>query len=206
MPGTPHPERIQIGQGDIWVGGTPPAAGTDLTDPTSSTLNAMAAGFTQPVSGGNYVGLTNGEATLTIRPTYYSVESEQSFAEVATVPTAEEATLAAALQEVRSYQNLGIAFAQATTDVNTGVSAAVFLGSKGTLTTQTVALCAPHTLSGVGYMLLTIYRGYSSEGAALNFARRAESRLPITVRAQAVLTRPEGDQLLQLVDYDANPV
>lgn len=198
------PEKLQIGQGDIWIGGTAPAGGVDLNDPTSSTLNAMTSGFANPVSGGTYVGLTNGPATLAYRPTYYMVESEQSFAEVATTPTAEESTLTFSMQEVRSYTNLGFAFGQGTTEAIGGTGNALYLGSKPTLATKVLTLLSQHQ-DLVGYFLLTMYKAYSGEGSSLNFERRAESRLPVTARAQADLSRPKGDQLLQLADYDANP-
>src|SRR3954468_13179122 len=105
---------VQIGQGDVWLGGTPPAAGVDLTDPTTSALNTMLTGFTAPTSGGTAVGFTNGPTTLTFKPTYYMVESEQAFAEIMVVPTAEEASVGFTMLEA-SYQNLKTAMGQATT-------------------------------------------------------------------------------------------
>src|ERR1035437_7031349 len=85
--------KIHIGQGEIYFGGTAPAAGGDLTDPTSSSVNSMLTGFTAPTSGGTYVGFTSGPATLTYKPTYYMVDTEQAFSEVVITPTAEECTL-----------------------------------------------------------------------------------------------------------------
>ena len=84
-------QNIHIGAGDIWLGGTAPTGGTDLTDPnagTPSALNTMASGFTAPTSGGTAVGFTNGPATFSYKPTFYLVVTEQAFAEVAVVPTA----------------------------------------------------------------------------------------------------------------------
>lgn len=197
-------QKIHIGQGDIWIGGTAPAAGTDPLDPTSSTVNSMTAGFAAPTSGGEYVGATNGAATLTYRPTYYMVTTEQAYADVVTVPTAEETTLAFNALEM-TYQNIQTAFSQSTSMAGTTPAANVnFVGSKPTLTTQPVVLCS-RKRTGVGYYLLTIYQGYSSEGSALNFERRAESRIPMTIRALADLSRPEGDQLFQLAEFPANP-
>lgn len=199
--------KIHIGQGEIFLGGTAPAAGADLNDPTSSSLNAATTAW-EPVSGGTYVGFTNGPATLTYRPTFYMVETEQAFSEVVTSPTAEETTLAfTALQSTAA--NIQAGFSQATTETNAGptppANSAIFVGSKTAFTTQVVSLIS-RKRTAAGYFILTIYKGYSAEGSALNFERRRETQVGITIRAQADLTRPVGDQLFQLVDYTANPV
>lgn len=196
-------QKIQIGQGDIWVGGTAPAAGSDPLDPTSSTVNTMTTGFNAPASGGTYVGATNGAATLTYRPTYYNVVTEQAFADVVTIPTAEETTLAFNALEM-TYQNIQTALSQSTTLAGGAAGNVNFVGSKPGVTTAVVVLCS-RKRTGTGYFLLTIYQGYSSEGVAINFERRAESRLPVTIRALADLSRPEGDQLFQLAEFPSNP-
>jgi hypothetical protein len=205
-----RPERIKIGRGDIYVGGTAPTGGTDPNDPTAGTPSALAtmnAAFTVPSTGGVHAGFTNGPAVLTFTPTFYGVETEQAFADVVTTPTAEEATLAFTLSEF-SYQNLLTAWSQATARVtNAGLSnqvAGVYVGSKTTLTPAVFLLASRHT-GGVGYTTATIYRGYSSGGAPVNFEKSAETRIPVTVRALADTTRPTGDQLYQVADYDAGP-
>jgi hypothetical protein len=205
---TPDVTKIQIGHGDIWVGGTAPAGGSDLTDPnagTPSALNTAASLFTAPSSGGTYVGFTNGPANLAYRPTYYMVETEQAFAEVAVVPTGEEASLTFNAQEV-TYLNLKNAYGQATTRVTVGppASNAVFVGSKPTVSQQ-LAVLISRKRSGVGYFILSLYQSYSFAGATTNFERRAETRIPTELRCLADLTRPVGDQLFQLVEYPANP-
>jgi hypothetical protein len=205
---TPTVQNIHIGQGEIWVGGTAPTAGTDLTDPTAGTpsaLNAMASGFTAPTSGGTYVGFTNGAATLTYKPTFYMVETEQAFAEVAIVPTGEEASLAFTVLEL-TYQNLKTAWGQVTSRVVTGppVQNALYVGSKATVPVNVVAMMS-RKRSGVGYYILTVYQGYSFEGSALPFVRREDTKVATTVRCLADLTRPLSDQLFQFVEYPANP-
>jgi hypothetical protein len=118
--------KIHIGPGDVWVTSdltAVPTSGADKTDPTSSGLASMASGFTAPSMTANpswrNVGFTNGPATLTYRPTYYSVESEQAFAEIVTTPTAEEASLGFTMLEA-DYRNLAITMGQGTTHVVTG--------------------------------------------------------------------------------------
>lgn len=205
---TPNVQNIQIGHGDIWVGGTAPTPGDDLTDPTAGTpsaLNTAATGYTGPTSGGTYVGFTNGPANLAYRPTYYMVETEQAFAEVAVVPTGEESTLSFNAQEV-TLANLKVAYGQAVSRVVAGppVANAIYVGSKPTVSTQ-LAVLISRKQSGTGYFIATIYRSYSFAGVTTNFERRAETRIPTELRALADLTRPEGDQLFQLVEYPANP-
>jgi hypothetical protein len=133
------------------------------------------------------------------------VETEQAFAEVITVPTSEESTLAFTMQEM-SYQNIASAWTQGTTEVNVGPPAnnAIFVGGKPTVTPQLVVLNS-RKRSGTGYFILSLYQGYSSEGAAINFERRAESRIPATIRCLSSTDRPQGDQLFQIADYAANP-
>lgn len=198
-------QKIHIGAGDIWVGGTPPAAGGDPLDPTTSTVNSMTTGFVAPTSAGTAVGFTNGAATLTYKPTYYMVETEQSFAEVITVPTAEEATLGFGMQEA-SYQNIGIALGQGTSKVTVGPPAnnAIFVGGKRTISTNVVVLSSRHK-SGVGYYVLTLYSGYSVDGITMPFELRAESRMPVMMRCLSAPSRPQGDQLFQIADWAANP-
>ena len=197
--------NIHIGQGELWVGGTPPAAGSDPNDPTAGTpsvFNSMTTNYAAPTSGGTGVGFTNGAATLTYRPTYYMVETEQAFAEVVTIPTNEETSLAATLLEA-TYTNIATAWGQGTTRT-TGGAQGIYVGSKSVVSTKVVVLHS-RKRSGTGYYILTLYVSYSMEGAAVPFERRAEMRIPVTMRAQADLTRPIGDQLFQLVAYDANP-
>jgi hypothetical protein len=202
-------QNIHIGQGEIWVGGTAPTAGTDLTDPNAGTptvLNTMATGFTAPTSGGTYVGFTNGQANLSYKPTYYMVETEQAFAEVAIVPTGEEATLRFTALEI-TYANIANAYGQAVTRVTTPgppISNAVMVGSKATVSTKVAVLCS-RKRSGTGYYILTLYSAYSFAGAELPFVRREDTKIATELRCLADLTRPIGDQLFQLVEYTANP-
>jgi hypothetical protein len=200
--------NIHIGPGDLFIGGTAPTAGTDPNDPSAATASALVAatsGFAGVSTTGDYVGATNGPATLTYRPTFYGVVTEQAYADVVTTPTAEEATLTFTALET-TYQNIATAIGQGVSAVVTGPPAAnvIYVGSKAVLETQPVVLIS-RKRSGTGYKAACIYQGYSSEGSSVNWERRAESRLPMTIRALADLTRPIGDQLFQVVDYAANP-
>src|SRR5688572_28998135 len=114
----PDVTKIHLSPGDMWVTSdltAAPTKGVDLNDPTTSSLMAMTTGFALPSTAANpawrYVGFTNGPATLTYRPTYYMVETEQAFAEVITTPTAEEATLGFTLLE-SDYRNLSLGMSQ----------------------------------------------------------------------------------------------
>lgn len=193
---------VQIGQGDVWAGGTPPAAGSDPTDPTTSALNSMLTGFTAPTSGGTAVGFTNGPTTLAFKPTYYMVETEQAFAEILVVPTAEEASVAMTMSEASRF-NLSLAMGQATTHTAAGVNA-IHVGGKGSVPTNLIVVAARKTLL-VGYYILSVYQAYSMDGADLNFERRKEMQNKVTLRALADTTRPTGDQLYQMAEYTANP-
>ncbi len=193
---------VQIGQGDVWLSGTAPAAGGDPTDPTTSTLNTMLTGFTAPTSGGTAVGFTNGPATLTFKPTYYMVETEQAFAEIMVVPTAEEATADFTMQE-QSYFNLNKAMGQATSHIGAGFNAN-HVGGKGSVATGLLVLNSRKTTL-IGYYILTMYQVYSMDGVTLNFERRKEMQTKVNMRSLADTTRPVGDQLFQLVEYTANP-
>jgi hypothetical protein len=197
--------KIHIGQGDVWLGGTAPTAGLDLTDPTSSSINTMTTNFAAPTSGGTAVGFTNGPATLTYKPTYYNVETEQAFAEVLVIPTAEECSVEFTMLE-SSYTNLNKAMGQATSEVNAGVpiNNTNFVGGKATVNTFLLALNS-RKRTGIGYYLLTVYQVYSMDGVALNFERRKEMQNKVTMRALADTARPVGDQLFQLAEFTANP-
>lgn len=197
-----NPQYVQIGQGDIWIAGTAPAAGVDLTDPTTSALNSMATAYTAPTSGGVAVGLTNGPATLIYKPTYYMVESEQAFAEILVIPTAEETSIGFSMMEA-SYQNLHTVIGQSTTKTGSGFNAN-YVGGLPTVTPRLAVLNA-RKRTGVGYYILTIYQGYSMDGISANFERRKELEMPTLLRALADTTRPVGDQLFQIVEYTANP-
>jgi hypothetical protein len=197
--------KIHIGQGDVWLGGTAPTAGLDLTDPTSSSINTMTTNFAAPTSGGTAVGFTNGPATLTYKPTYYNVETEQAFAEVLVIPTAEECSVEFTMLE-SSYTNLNKAMGQATSEVNAGVpiNNTNFVGGKPTVNTFLLVLNS-RKRTGTGYYLLTVYQVYSMDGVTLNFERRKEMQNKVTMRALADTSRPVGDQLFQLAEFTANP-
>lgn len=200
--------KVHIGQGDVWIGGTAPAAGTDPTSPingTPSALNAFTTAYAAPTSGGTYVGFTNGPATLTYRPTFYGVTTEQAFADVITTPTAEEATLGFTMLE-SSYANLTNAFGQGTGRVvgSGTLSNTLYLGGRPDTVVKVVTMLS-RKRTGVGYYVLTVYQGYNSEGVSINYEKRAETRIPVTIRALADVTRPQGDQLFQLVEYPVSP-
>lgn len=197
-----NPAYVQIGQGDVWIGGTPPAAGVDLTDPTTSALNTMVTGYTAPTSGGTAVGLTNGPATLLYKPTYYMVISEQAFAEIIVIPTSEETTLDFMMMEV-SYQNLHTVMGQSATKTGGGYNAN-YVGGLLTVTPR-LAVLNSRKRSGVGYYITSIYQAYSQDGISAAFDRRKEVTLKTLLRALADTTRPVGDQLFQIVEYTANP-
>lgn len=197
--------NIHIGQGEIWVGGTPPTAGSDPNDPTAGTpsaLNSMTSNYAGPTSGGAYVGFTFAPATLTYKPTYYMVVTEQAFAEVVVIPTNEEANLAFTILEA-TYQNVATAWGQGTTITGSGFQG-VFVGSKLTLATQLFILMS-RKRTGNGYFIASLYQGYSFDGAALGYERRVEQKLATNARGLADTTRPAGDQLFQLAFHDANP-
>jgi hypothetical protein len=204
--------NIHLAPGDIWVTSdltAAPTGGVDLSDPTSSDLMTFASGYSAPGTTASpawrYVGFTNGAATLAFRPTYYMVETEQAFAEVLVVPTAEEATLAFVMQEA-DYRNFAISMGQATTEVNAGapVNTALFVGGKADVNLQVIAMLS-RKRTGAGYFVATLYQAYSNDGSSINFERRAEARNPVTMRCLADTTRPVGDQLFQVVDYVADP-
>ena len=202
--------KIHIGAGHIFIGGTAPTAGTDPSSPTAGTPSALVsaadATFAGVSTGGVDVGSTNGAATFTYRPTFYQVMNEQAFAEVATVPTAEEASLAFGAQEL-TYQNIKTAFGQTVTRiVATGVLANVNYGGGLPTVPVATAVLLSRKRTGVGYYIVCLYQAYSADGGAANFERRSETRMAVTLRALADGTRPVGDQLFQFVEYPANPV
>lgn len=199
------PANIHVGRGEVWVGGTAPSGGSDLTDPTSSQVNAMASGFTAPTSGGTYVGSTTAPTTIVYKPTYYAVSVEQTLADVAVIPTAEEATVDMTMAEL-SADNIKVAWSQASEATSvTPAYKAVFVGGKTALTaTPTVTVFSPKR-TGIGYYITTVYQTYSMNGAPFSFDRKKETDLKVTLRSLAATGRPIGDQIFQVVAYDANP-
>lgn len=204
--------NIHLAPGDIWVTSdltAAPTAGGDLDDPTTSSLMTFTSGYGAPATAASpawrYVGFTNGPATLAFRPTYYMVETEQAFAEVLAVPTAEEATLTFTMQE-SDYRNLALSMGQATTEVNASppINTALFVGGTAVVNLQCVSMLS-RKRTGPGYFAATLYQSYSNDGANLNWERRAEQRNPVTMRCLAATQRPVGDQLFQVVDYVADP-
>ena len=203
--------KIHIGAGDIFIGGTAPEPGDDPSDPTAGTpseLVSATAAYAGVSTLGVGVGSTNGAATFTYRPTFYQVMNEQAFAEVATVPTAEECSLAFGAQEL-TYQNIKTAMGQTTTRVQTatpGPAANVNYGGGLAVVPVEPAVLLSRKRTGVGYFIVCLYQGYSADGGVTNFDRRAETRMPVTLRGLADGSRPVGDQLFQVVEYPANPV
>jgi len=202
---TVTPANIHIAPADLWTGGTPPAGGSDPNDPTAGTpsvFNAATTGYAGVDSGGTYIGATQGASALNYRPTFYMVEIEQAMGEVVAIPTAEEASCTFTLVEV-GYANLATAFGQGTTRTAAGVQG-IYVGSKAVLSTKVTALVS-RKRSGTGYYIATLYSSYSMEGGTFTAERRQEARIAVTMRTLADTSRPIGDQLFQLVAYDANP-
>lgn len=204
--------KVHIGPGEVFFTSdltAAPTKGGNLADPTTSAILAMQTGYTLPSTSASpawrYGGATQGAATLTYRPTYYTVQSEQAFADIITTPTSEEATLTFNLLET-DYRNFIVGLQQGTAKVNASnpVNNTVYVGGRADVPLNVVAMYS-RKRSGTGYFMLTLYQAYSAEGMAVAFNRREEMRLPITLRAIADASRPVGDQLFQLVDYAANP-
>lgn len=201
---SPTPNNVHIGQGDIWIGGVAPAAGSDPNDPTTSAVNFMLAGATGPNSGGTYVGFTNGPASLTYKPTYYNVVTEQALSELLVVPISEEAHLEFIMLE-SSYGNIQNAMGQSTTKVNlAGVTyQANFVGSKSALRTNLLTMYSKKRIASLGYFICTMYIVYSMDGAVFNLERRKETQMKVILKSLADTSRPVGDQLYQYVEYNA---
>lgn len=201
---SPTLAHVHIGQADLWVGGTPPAAGSDPNDPTTSAVNSMVSGGANPTSAGTYVGFTSGPSTLTYKPTYYLVISEQALSEILVVPTAEEATLDFMMLEL-SYNNLQTGLGQSTTKVNlSGVTyQANFVGSKQAISTNLLVAYSRKRVASTGYYIASLYSVYTQDGVALNLERRKETQMKAIMKCLADTTRPYGDQLYQYVEYNA---
>lgn len=178
-----------IGQGEIYVGVTAPAANTAL---------ALTAGV--PATGTD-VGLTSGEATLTYKPTFTGVSIEQTTGEVAPRVTNETVELKFMAAEA-VVANIGLALQTGTSHTTTGPGRTFYtVGGKVFFSNQCVVLVSPFVDDGTGntwYEWVCLYSAMSVQGLVLKYKRNDTRMIEVTFTGYPDPTRPVGDQTFQI--------
>ena len=121
------------------------------------------------------------------------VESEQAFAKIIVTPTGEEATLGFTMLEA-DYRNLALGLSGHDRGQRRRARQQRDLRRRQDGRGGVHHRPGSRKRSGTGYFLFCGYQMYSSEGLTLPWARREETRLPVTLRMLADATRPVGDQ------------
>jgi hypothetical protein len=213
------PLRHFIGQGEIYtrvkkpdVGGAQLFVAADPGEPETG-IPQVAGG----TDAADYVGLTNGPASLEYKPEYKAVEIEQTYVEVEPRLVKESVTLKFKCA-LPTYQNLLLALQSATRlsvagDGNTPnkevlqVGGLIFsdpqticLVSKIGSYTDTAMTPAPHNL----FEWITLYQAMSVDGLKLDYKRGETRMVEVTFTGYGDVSRPDGDQLFQL-GQDTDP-
>lgn len=214
-----------IGQGEVYINVKPPVAGT--TAETAGPLLFVAPGAGEPETGipqkvgvitaADYVGLTNGPASIEYKPEWKGVEVEQAYGEIAPRVTKETVQVKFRMAEAH-YTNLRRAIQTGTTVSIAGASGApnkelTVVGGKIFFDPTCLAIVSPigsytdtqptpalHKL----YEWVVLYSAISVEGVKLEYKRGETRMVDVTFTGYAEVSRPEGDQLFQL-GQDVDP-
>jgi hypothetical protein len=164
-----------MGRGDIFMGVTVPAPGS---------IVPLVNGIPQ---SGTFVGSTMGDAVWSFKPKHYTIKTQQATGPVGYVITDDEATLDFTFGEF-TYRNLLNLMAPALDQITyVSVGGLIFPNIPSCL------IVAPRRAGG--YIQAMIYAAYFGGDRVLTFAREKDSPIKVTAMAQAVTTRPLGDQL-----------
>lgn len=195
--------NVRVGAGRIYMGTTPPVAGSGLI---------LTAGV--PATGVE-VGLTEGEAVFTYEVTHFEVMAEQSLAAVEVYATEESAQLEFTMKEyvaanIRDFFGEMLTF---TADAGGGPAGApvqdIYEGGRvlglaagaGEITLQACLIVAPiPNTSGVAqrYTYVMLYQSYQSEASAVRYTKSGDSLMKVTFKAIADLTRADTTTLFQV--------
>lgn len=170
------PINIHVGRGDVWIGCTVPNSG--------AIVPVSASGA--PADGRN-IGATLAPANWIYRPTAFEIKTQQNTGIVGYVITDEDLRIDFEVGEV-TYQNLKDMLVTPR-DEGTFVS----VGGNIVPPLQSCLIVAPRRAGG--YIEAMVYLSAFLEARELVFNRAGQISIKVAARAQAVTTRPLGDQL-----------
>lgn len=170
------PINIHVGRGDIWIGVSVPVTGLAVA------LDANGA----PADGRN-IGATLAPANWAYRPTTFDIRTQQNTGIVGYVVTEEDLRVDFEVGEL-TYQNLKDMLVTPR-DQSTFVS----VGGNIVPPLQSCLIVAPRR--GGGYIEAMVYLAAFLEARELVFNRAGQISIKVAARAQAVTSRPLGDQL-----------
>lgn len=179
------PTALNIGPARIWLGGTAAPSGT--------VIGVDASGV--PTNGGTEVGLTDSAAILTIGGDVTEIMVEQSLAPVRAVQKSEEASITFVAKEidwlrVKNY----LRGAQQTV---TGTQKNTTGGGNACIPTFTVSMVGKDTC-GSKYTTITLHKAYVSTETKISYSKAEETKIEVTFKGLADITRASGDQLYQV--------
>lgn len=170
------PINIHVGRGDVWIGCTVPNSGSVVP------LDSNGA----PATGRN-IGATLAPANWMYRPTTFDIRTQQNTGIVGYVVTEEDLRIDFEVGEL-TYLNLKDMLVTPR-DQGTFVS----VGNIIVPPLQSCLIVAPRRAGG--YIEAMVYLAAFLEARELVFNRAGQISIKVAARAQAVTSRPDGDQL-----------
>lgn len=184
-----QPDKIQVGPARIFVG---------VTNPTSGAPPTKIAHTAGVPASGTEIGLTEGDTVFEYTAEKNPITAEQYYAPVDCYLTQEmckatftaKESIVAALRS--AFDNVG--------QVST-VTEDLFYGGQGSgafaCLKQSVFLSARQRVDPSKYIIVLIYKAYSSKNLAYTFSRTKEATYPVELTGLADTARTTGDAMFQ---------
>jgi len=175
---------VHVGAAQFWLGVTVPA---DVT--------ALALTSNEPATG-THMGITEGDAVVTINQSKLEIASENHLAPVDVVVTEERMTIAfkakeALITQIVKYLTGQNYVSQSSKDV-------LRIGGNSTATKTSCVLVAPQRGQTNKNIVAMIYSAYPSGDLNWMFARGSQQIFDVQFTGLAITTRTVGDQVGQL--------
>ena len=188
------PAPFFIAPANIFVGGTAPATGVEIT--------VDADGI--PSTGGTNVGMTGGPATFRIGGDFHESEVEQAMSPVHVRKVKEEVEVEFVMRAIdfsvlQKFMNGSVITTDTTSDPKTHM---VSGGGDGCVDTNVVTLVTADPCADgddTYYLVVCLYEAYASSDFEIQFGKDVDSEVTVTMRGLADTTRPKGDQVYQVV-------
>lgn len=189
------PTKIVMGPANIYIGGTVPASGSNIS--VNTTTGA-------PSNGGTNVGATEGPTTFRVVPEIREVMAEQALSPVKVRKINEVVELELTMKEI-DFGKLR-AFLDGT-NITTNIGAnpkthTITGGGNACISSRVVTAVAKDSCSDY-YLVVCLYDAYLTNGFEMPMGKAEESMVSVTLRGLEVLSRAEKDRTYMIVQQFA---
>lgn len=191
------PNKIIMGAANIFIGGTVPASGSNISVNTTTGV---------PSNGGTNVGATDGPATFRLDSEIREITAEQALSPIKVRKTNEMAELEFTMKQI----DFGVlkAFLDGS-NISTNITAnpkthTITGGGNACVDARAVTLVARDNCGDTPYYLvICLYNAYMTGAFEMAIGKEEEAMVQVTLRGLEVLTRAEKDRTYMITQQFA---